>query len=151
MKVTVKTNHKPGSKKIRNGHDMVTIQFSSTPSESYASELKRKGWKKEKNNSWTHYYDDLSITYACNLQWILSRQDVPKKMYSSKNKKYGKSKNSYSHGKDKSYDEDYERAFSDLREKKPMKRRQDFGLATIDVGMTSSYNCRTREVYGISC
>lgn len=129
MKVTVNTNSRS-----KNNKRMIEITFSKRPNSEFLNELKRKGWWWN-GKSWSHFYSRQNKEYAMSLSRIFNKSNnvnyIPQKMYINV--------------------DDYEAAFSNLRIKRPMKKKHDYGTSTSsEVRMTSSYDCRSRMVSSIS-
>ena len=127
MKVTVKTNCLS-----KNLNQKIEITFSSRPNDNVLSELQKNGWWWMKNKGcWSHYYSDRNVNFAMELANRLNKQNINV----VKTRHFAKAK---------TYKEDD--SFAYLRNKTPMRKKHDYGVARSGANMTSVYDIKTRLV-----
>lgn len=127
MRVTVRTNSLS-----KNMNQKIEIIFSSRPNDTVLSELKKNGWWWMKNKGcWSHYYSDRNLNYAMELE-------------NRFNKQYTKIVKTRHFPKAKAHNEDD--PFAYLRQKTPMRKKHDYGVAKSGANMTSVYDCKSRLV-----
>ncbi len=134
MKVTVKTDYA-----TNNMEPKVEIYFSSKPDAKVLADLKNnRWWWITKKKCWSKRFNKNNLDFAMNLS-------------NTFNNEYQRNSRTYKNRCYRSNNDEYEEAFSYLRAKHPMRKRNDYGERTTTSAITTSqFDVRTRLVSCVS-